>query len=123
MICGSISLRIAMRFTSGNRSRSNLALEVKRWLNRKPSMPVDPKRPDDCLARSRAGRHAKRRTAQPGVLSNLPDQPDRGPHCGSQRPRPDLESLRTARPELKDMVTHPPLHHGVPDTRPVRPAV
>lgn len=44
-------------------------------------------------------------------------------HSGSQRPRPDLESLRTARPELKDMVTHPPLHHGVPDTRPVRPAV
>ncbi len=35
------------------------------------------------------------------------------------RPRPDLAALATARPELKSLVTHPPVPEGIPGSRPM----
>lgn len=42
---------------------------------------------------------------------------------GTSRLRPDLQALRTARPELKDPVTHPPIAHGSHPANALRPAV
>ncbi len=39
------------------------------------------------------------------------------------RPRPDVEALRTARPDLRSIVTHPPQLHGRPDDHPTLSAV
>lgn len=42
---------------------------------------------------------------------------------GASRPKPDLAALRTARPELKDPVTHPPVYQGGHSENALRPAV
>jgi amidase len=44
-------------------------------------------------------------------------------HQGESRPKPDFQTLRTPRPELKTPVTHPPVYGGVHSDNPTRPAV